>query len=58
MQSIKNGKPVVRLSEQKGIDCNSSSADCTGGFFTDYWDMSKEIGSQSHADYPYEVRDD
>ena len=58
MQSMKKGKPVVRLSEQEGLDCNFASKDCDGGWYTDYWDMSKKIGSQSNADYPYENRSD
>ena len=54
MQSIKTGKPVERLSEQEGLDCADSKG-CFGGTIGSYWQMSFERGSQSYADYPYEM---
>lgn len=31
MQAIKNDTPVVQLSEQEGMDCDTRSAGCDGG---------------------------
>lgn len=56
MQSKMTGNPVERLSEQEGVDCDTRSYGCSGGWMHNYWKMSKEIGSQSNADYPYEAQ--
>ena len=56
-QSIKNGEPVVRLSEQEGVDCDTSSYGCNGGWMSNYWKMSAGIGSQPNSTYQYEARD-
>ena len=57
MQSIKNDEPVVRLSEQEGVDCDASSYGCNGGWMSNYWKMSAAIGSQSNETYQYEGQD-
>jgi hypothetical protein len=54
MQSIKNDAPVVRLSEQEGVDCDKNSYGCNGGWMSNYWQMSAEIGSQANETYKYE----
>ena len=57
MQAIKTEKPVVRLSEQEGVDCDSNSYGCQGGWMSNYWQMSAEIGSQANETYEYEAQD-
>ena len=57
MQAIKTDKPVVRLSEQEGVDCDANSMGCYGGWMSNYWLMSAEIGSQANATYKYEAQD-
>ena len=57
MQAIKNDAAPVRLSEQEGVDCDASSFGCQGGWMSNYWRMSADIGSQSNADYEYEAQD-
>ena len=57
MQSKMTGNPVERLSEQEGVDCDNRSYGCNGGWMHNYWMMSKERGSQSNEDYPYEAQD-
>ena len=59
MQAIKTGNPVVRLSEQEGVDCDKGNASygCDGGEMYSYWEMSSKIGSQAYATYEYEGRD-
>ena len=57
MQAIKTEKPVVRLSEQEGVDCDASSYGCQGGWMSNYWQMSAEIGSQANETYKYEAQD-
>ena len=44
MQAIKNDSKV-RLSEQEGVDCDVNSYGCNGGWMSNYWVMSSEIGS-------------
>ena len=56
MQAIKTDKPVVRLSEQEGVDCDASSYGCQGGWMSNYWKMSAEIGSQANETYEYEAQ--
>jgi C1A family cysteine protease len=51
MQAIKNDAPVVRLSEQEGVDCDQRSYGCSGGWMSYYWQMSAEIGSSSNEAY-------
>ena len=51
MQAIKTEKPVVRLSEQEGVDCDANSYGCQGGWMSNYWTMSEEIGSQANETY-------
>ena len=57
MQAIKTEKPVVRLSEQEGVDCDANSYGCQGGWMSNYWQMSAEIGSQANETYEYEAQD-
>ena len=57
MQAIKNDAPVVRLSEQEGVDCDSRSYGCSGGWMSNYWRMSAAIGSSSNEAYKYEAKD-
>ena len=57
MQAIKMNSPVVRLSEQEGIDCDKNSWGCDGGEMYSYWEMSSKIGSQAYSEYPYEAKD-
>ena len=57
MQAIKNDAPVVRLSEQEGVDCDQRSYGCSGGWMSYYWQMSAEIGSSSNEAYKYEATD-
>ena len=57
MQAIKTDKPVVRLSEQEGVDCDANSYGCEGGWMSNYWKMSAEIGSQANETYEYEAQD-
>ena len=57
MQAIKNNAAVIRLSEQEGVDCDSQSYGCQGGWMSNYWQMSANIGSSSNSDYPYEATD-
>ena len=45
MQAIKDDKPVVRLSEQEAVDCDTRSSGCNGGWPKNYFRMSSEIGS-------------
>jgi C1A family cysteine protease len=55
VQAIKTGNPVVRLSEQEGVDCCTNSHGCNGGWMDHYWQFSRDSGSQTNADYPYET---
>ena len=57
MQAIKTDSPVVRLSEQEGIDCDKNSWGCDGGEMYSYWEWSSKNGSQAYSEYPYEARD-
>lgn len=57
MQAINNDATPVRLSEQEGVDCDTRSYGCRGGWMHNYWIMSRDIGSQTNADYPYEAQD-
>ena len=52
-----NDAPVVRLSEQEGVDCDKNSYGCNGGWMSNYWQMSAEIGSQANETYKYEGKD-
>ena len=56
MQAIKTDSPVVRLSEQEGIDCDKNSWGCDGGEMYSYWEMSSKIGSQAYSNYKYEAK--
>lgn len=53
MVSVQNNSTAVRLSEQEGVDCVTSSNGCYGGHMYYYWQMSGQRGSQSSAAYPY-----
>jgi len=55
MQSIKKNKAPVRLSEQEAVDCTKWS--CNGGWMADYWIYSKDFGSMTGDDYPYQASD-
>ena len=55
-QAIKTGEPVLRLSEQEGVDCDPASYGCDGGWMSYYWRNSAGMGSQPDSDYPYETR--
>ena len=45
MQAINNDTEVIRLSEQEAGDCDFRSGGCDGGWMSNYWRMSAEIGS-------------
>ena len=55
-QAIKTGDPVLRLSEQEGVDCDPASYGCDGGWMSYYWRNSVGMGSQPESDYPYEAK--
>ena len=57
MQAIQDDAEPIRLSEQEGVDCDKRSWGCNGGWMSNYWKMSKEIGSQTNEDYEYEAED-
>jgi len=55
VQAIHSGTSPVRLSEQEGVDCCENSSGCNGGWMDHYWQFSRDNGSQSVDDYPYEA---
>lgn len=56
MQSIAQGKPPVRLSEQEGIDCVTDAWGCDGGWSEWYWAWSRDNGTMLEKHQPYEAR--
>ena len=56
LQAIIDRADPVHISEQEGLDCNEVGNDClTGGYRYQYWQMSKDLGSQADEGYPYEI---
>lgn len=55
MEAIQKDTAPVRLSEQEGVDCVANSSGCNGGWMAHYWAFSRDNGSQTNLDYPYEA---
>lgn len=56
MASIQNGNaPVVRLSEQQGLDCSRSygNGGCNGGLMELYFEFYSDFGVMAESDYLY-----